>query len=120
MGRFFICQSCEHLYKDLDSGDFYERISNFDLDILFNSKDMYKLIFILCMMDYIHNKCDFKIPEPYQIYKDVKFDGPAFPKGTEIFTKKVGNQSRKEQYLKNAIPEFAARNLMIISIEEAI
>lgn len=110
----------EHLYKDLAIEDFYKRISNFDLDVLFNSKDKYKLVFMLCMMDYIHNKCDFEIPGSYQIYKDLKFDYPVFPKGVEIFTEKTNNQSRKERYLKYAIPEFSSRNLMIISIEEAI
>ena len=83
-----------------------------EIEDYYNKNEFQECYYLLGMVDYLCRINDLPFTNKYNIIREYRLEKPIFPEGIDLLCFINGNDEPKEEFLRNAIPEFLRYNIV--------
>jgi len=112
-----VCHSLKHM-GDLEF--LLSILKSNEIQDYYNKNQLLECFYLLGMIDYLCRVNDLPFDSEYNYIRKYKLETPVFPSGVYVLCSVYGNDKPKDEFLKEAIPEFLRYNIVESGIRDVV
>lgn len=108
----FRCQECHTVKRLTQLGYIEKRLTDNEIERLWEQKEFPKALYILSMVDYLSRINELPLCDKYDGIRQYKLKRPLFASGVLLVDIVSGSERSRKKSLSEAIPEFKRHNII--------